>query len=181
MNIKKLALALPLALLVASCNRNDYTIPKCTSPSTQSKTVLNPIYYSDSKHWDILRYDYVNHQVHMRYTGDAFTDICVDEMTGMEASITGAFTDVTAFVHPDPVDSFQIPLNKTTSGSTSTWAGANDKIDLRPFYQNYPGKVRVVVYITLPYPYLYNDAETAFLEMRKAFGSMYFKLLGKRY
>lgn len=161
MKIKSLfyPLAIAAVALTSSCSRSEsgYVQNVCQYPVKQYQHIYtvreNDTYWGlySLKDWE---------SVVVKYTGKAFTDLCVVEKNSAKVSVKGRFIDVKAYMKMTDKDSVEVPIVKTVLDATNniySFEGSVDGIDLKPFYQHYTGRMYPVLYITMPFDSPYKD------------------------
>ncbi len=159
MKIKSLLFPLAIASVIfsSSCRRTEanYVQPVCKYPVTQYQHVYGAETFD--KLWGFYELDAWKSCV-IKYSGAAFTDLCTAEKGGVTVRVRGNFMDVKAYMKITDNDSVEVPIVKTKLDSNKySFDGKLDNIDYVPFYQNYPARMKPVLYIRMPFDSPYKD------------------------
>ncbi|HLO70101.1 MAG TPA: hypothetical protein VK167_04490 [Flavipsychrobacter sp.] len=161
MKIKSLLYPLAVASVVlsSSCNRtqSSYVQPYCQYKSSQNQHIYSAM--GSDRYWGLYSLKSWESCV-VKYTGKAFTDLCTSEKNGVKVQLRGKFLDVKAYIKLTENDSVEVKIDKTALDAANgvySFDGINNEIDLKPYYQHYPGRMTPVLYITMAFDTPYKD------------------------
>lgn len=161
MKIKSLLypLALVSVIFASSCDRtqSSYVQPYCQYQSTQNQHIYSAM--GSDRYWGLYSLKNWESCV-IKYTGKAFTDLCTSEKNGVKVQLRGKFIDVKAYVKITETDSVEVEIKKSVLDQANgiySFDGFKNDIDLKPYYQHYPGRMSPVLYITMPFDSPYKD------------------------